>query len=57
MEEVGVASNDCDMPFNFLGVDGEANYFALVLIKDHFLGGVPFCDYGDRCLQFLLRVV
>ncbi len=57
MEKVGVASSDCDMPFNFLGVDGEASYFALVFIKDHFLGGALFCDYGDRSLQFLLCVV
>ncbi len=57
MEEVGAASNDCDMPFNYLGVDAEASFFAVVLIKDHFLGGAPFCDYGDLYLQFLLCVV
>ncbi len=48
--KVGVVGNDCGLPVRLMGVCGEENNFAFIGVEDHFLGGSPFGDGGDRTL-------
>ncbi len=48
--KAGVVVNDCWLPVRLMGVCGEECDFAFIGIEDHFLGGAPFGDGGDRTL-------
>ncbi len=48
--KVGVVGNDCGLPIRLMGVCGEEYHFAFIGVEDHFLGGAPFGDGGDRTL-------
>ncbi len=50
MDNAGVVGNDCRFLIRLMGISGEESHFALIGIEDHFLGGAPFIDSGDRTL-------
>ncbi len=48
--KAGVVVNDCWLPVRLMGVYGEECEFAFIGVEDHFLGGAPFGNGGDRTL-------
>ncbi len=46
--KAGVVVNDCWLPVRLMGVCGEECDFAFIGAVDHFLGGAPFGDGGDK---------